>query len=214
MLLSKFIYDHVSCKYDIILFACECFCAMRRGGCCCIVLLTTLSPLDAVRLSTWWLIAPIMAVTAFPFLCTNAWWSFYMYISFFIPFELLYCLYYCLFLSEVTNKVKLLNQSISQWTRKELTQLWFMWNAYVIITVQLFLLQVYWEVIVEEEGSWRRKRTSQWRKTYLKRNYAHRGFLYDPKTVVTFPVTNLCVAHPPFFIQPIPPLGTRYTVME
>ena len=45
------------------------------------------------------------AVTAFPFQCTNAWLSFYMYISFFIPFELLYCFYYCLYLSEVTNKV-------------------------------------------------------------------------------------------------------------
>ena len=45
------------------------------------------------------------AVTAFPFQCTNTWWSFYMYLSYFIPFELLYCFYYCLFLSEVTNQV-------------------------------------------------------------------------------------------------------------
>ena len=54
------------------------------------------------------------AVIAFPFQCTNAWLSFYMYISFFIPFELLYCFYYCLYLSEVTNK-KLFNQ-FNAWT--------------------------------------------------------------------------------------------------
>ena len=62
LLLSKFIYDHVLWKYDITLFACECYCALRREDCCCIVLLTTLLPLDAVRLSTRWLTAPIIAV--------------------------------------------------------------------------------------------------------------------------------------------------------
>ena len=51
------------------------------------------------------------AVTAFPFQCTNAWWSFTCIYRFFYSIWAFILFYYCLYLSEVTNKVV---QSINQ----------------------------------------------------------------------------------------------------
>ena len=51
------------------------------------------------------------AVTTFPFQCTNAWWSFYMYISFF----LFHLSFYIVFTTACTCQewqIKLFNQSI------------------------------------------------------------------------------------------------------
>ena len=114
LLLSKFIYDHVLCQYDITPFACECYCAQRREDCCCIVLLTTLSPLDVARLSTRWLTAPLMAVGLLqPFRSSAQMHDdhLHVYIVFFYSIWAFILFYYCLYLSEVTNKVV---QSINQ----------------------------------------------------------------------------------------------------
>ena len=75
--------------------------------CCCIVLLTTLSPLDALRLSTRSLPMPLMAVgLSQPFRSIAQMHDYHCKCIFpYISFGFLYCFYHCLYLSDVTNKV-------------------------------------------------------------------------------------------------------------